>query len=108
MVDIAPTIQSLAATESVFAPAQMRSRARGLYERYAAVLNTSRNSAVHAFFGRVCADLARLRLNSRKSDMAKGEQRGNREARKPKKPSPPKQNASNPSLKGAPPPPAKK
>ncbi|WP_131818597.1 hypothetical protein [Sphingomonas turrisvirgatae] len=35
-------------------------------------------------------------------DMAKGEQRGNREARKPKKPAPPKQNASNPSLKGAP------
>lgn len=34
--------------------------------------------------------------------MAKGEQRGNREARKPKKPGPPKQNASNPSLKGAP------
>ena len=34
--------------------------------------------------------------------MAKGQQRGNREARKPKKPGPPKQNASNPSLKGAP------
>ena len=33
--------------------------------------------------------------------MAKGQQRGNREARKPKKPGPPKQNASNPSLKGA-------
>lgn len=32
--------------------------------------------------------------------MAKGQQRGNREARKPKKPEPPKQNASNPSLKG--------
>lgn len=41
--------------------------------------------------------------------MAKGEQRGNREARKPKKPAPPKQNASNPSLKGMPqaPPPKK-
>jgi len=35
--------------------------------------------------------------------MAKGQQRGNREARKPKKPAPPKQNASNPSLKGTPP-----
>jgi len=34
--------------------------------------------------------------------MAKGQQRGNREARKPKKPGPPKQNVSNPSLKGAP------
>lgn len=34
--------------------------------------------------------------------MAKGQQRGNREARKPKKTEPPKQNASNPSLKGAP------
>ncbi|MGK6355807.1 hypothetical protein ACMGDH_11360 [Sphingomonas sp. DT-207] len=32
--------------------------------------------------------------------MTKGQQRGNREARKPKKPEPPKQNASNPSLKG--------
>ena len=32
--------------------------------------------------------------------MAKGQQRGNREARKPKKPELPKQNASNPSLKG--------
>lgn len=36
-------------------------------------------------------------------DMAKGQQRGNREARKPKKPGPLKQNASNPSLKGTPP-----
>jgi hypothetical protein len=35
--------------------------------------------------------------------MANGEQRGNREARKPKKPAPPKQNASNPSQKGTPP-----
>lgn len=35
--------------------------------------------------------------------MAKGQQRGNRETRKPKKPEPPKQNASNPSLKGSPP-----
>ncbi len=34
--------------------------------------------------------------------MAKGQQRGNRETRKPKKPEPPKQNASNPSLKGTP------
>ena len=33
--------------------------------------------------------------------MAKGQQRGNREVRKPKKPEP-KQNASNPSLKGTP------
>jgi hypothetical protein len=33
--------------------------------------------------------------------MAKGQQRGNREARKQKKPEPPKQNASAPSLKGA-------
>jgi hypothetical protein len=35
--------------------------------------------------------------------MTKGQQPGNREARKPKKPAPPKQNASNPSLKGTPP-----
>lgn len=35
--------------------------------------------------------------------MAKGQQRGNREARKPKKEGAPKQNASNPSLKGTPP-----
>jgi hypothetical protein len=35
--------------------------------------------------------------------MAKEQQRGNREARKPKKAGPPKQNASNPSLKGTPP-----
>lgn len=35
--------------------------------------------------------------------MAKGQQRRNREARKPKKSEPPKQNASNPSLKGMPP-----
>jgi hypothetical protein len=34
--------------------------------------------------------------------MAKGQQRGNREARKPKKPEPPKQNASNPTMKGTP------
>jgi len=32
--------------------------------------------------------------------MAKGQLRGTREARKPKKEGPPKQNASNPSLKG--------
>lgn len=40
--------------------------------------------------------------------MAKGQQRGNRETRKPKKPAPPKQNASNPSTKGAVPVPAGK
>ena len=34
--------------------------------------------------------------------MAKGQQRGNRETRKPKKAEPAKQNASNPSMKGAP------
>lgn len=34
--------------------------------------------------------------------MAKGQQRGNKETRKPKKPAPPKQNASNPTLKGTP------
>jgi hypothetical protein len=41
--------------------------------------------------------------------MPKGQQRGNRELRKPKKAGPPKQNASNPSLKGviATPPPKK-
>jgi hypothetical protein len=33
-------------------------------------------------------------------DMAKGQQKGNKEARKPKKAPPPKQNASQPSLKG--------
>ena len=32
--------------------------------------------------------------------MAKGQQRGNKEARKPKKSAPPKQNASKPSTKG--------
>lgn len=32
--------------------------------------------------------------------MAKGQQKGNKEARKPKKNVPTKQNASNPSLKG--------
>jgi hypothetical protein len=32
--------------------------------------------------------------------MPKGQQRGNREIRKPKKAGPPKQNASNPSVKG--------
>lgn len=42
-------------------------------------------------------------LNQGNDDMAKGQQRGNREVRKPKKPEPPKQNASNPSLKGTPP-----
>jgi hypothetical protein len=31
--------------------------------------------------------------------MAKGQQRGNKEARKPKKDAPPKKNASNPSIK---------
>lgn len=34
--------------------------------------------------------------------MAKGQRRTSREARKPKKDGPPKQNASNPSLKGMP------
>jgi hypothetical protein len=33
--------------------------------------------------------------------MAKSERKGNKEIRKPKKAAPPKQNASNPSLKGA-------
>jgi hypothetical protein len=32
--------------------------------------------------------------------MAKSERKGNKEIRKPKKPAPAKQNASNPSLKG--------
>ena len=32
--------------------------------------------------------------------MAKGQQKGNKEARKPKKAAPPKKNASQPSLKG--------
>lgn len=34
--------------------------------------------------------------------MAKGQRKSNKEARKPKKEPPPKQNASNPSLKGKP------
>jgi len=34
--------------------------------------------------------------------MAKGQQRGNKELRKPKKSEPRKQNASNPTLKGTP------
>ncbi len=36
--------------------------------------------------------------------MAKSERKGNKETRKPKKPAPPKQNASNPSVKGLQPP----
>jgi hypothetical protein len=35
--------------------------------------------------------------------MAKNERRGSKEARKPKKPGPPKTNASQPTLKGVPP-----
>jgi hypothetical protein len=34
--------------------------------------------------------------------MAKSQRKGNKEIRKPKKPAPPKPNASNPSLKGQP------
>ncbi len=34
--------------------------------------------------------------------MAKSERKGNKETRKPKKAAPPRQNASNPSLKGTP------
>lgn len=34
--------------------------------------------------------------------MAKGQQKSNKEIRKPKKEAPPKQNASNPSTKGTP------
>lgn len=34
--------------------------------------------------------------------MAKGERKSNKEIRKPKKAGPPKQNASNPSVKGKP------
>lgn len=37
--------------------------------------------------------------------MAKGQVKSSRESRKPKKEAPPKQNASNPSQKGAVPPP---
>jgi hypothetical protein len=37
---------------------------------------------------------------TKEHDMAKGQQKGNKEARKPKKNVAPKQNASNPSLKG--------
>jgi hypothetical protein len=41
--------------------------------------------------------------------MAKSQRKGSKEARKPKKPGPEKQNASNPSLKGvSPAPPIKK
>jgi hypothetical protein len=36
--------------------------------------------------------------------MAKGQQKKTKEVRKPKKADPPKQNASNPSQKGSPPP----
>lgn len=39
--------------------------------------------------------------------MAKGQQKSGKEIRKPKKAAPPKQNASNPSVKGAIPAPAK-
>ena len=38
----------------------------------------------------------------RRTDVAKGQQKGNKEARKPKKEGPPKQNASKPSTKGTP------
>ncbi|MGK6319470.1 hypothetical protein [Sphingomonas sp. DT-204] len=34
--------------------------------------------------------------------MAKSQRKGNKEVRKPKKPEPPKRNASNPSVKGVP------
>jgi hypothetical protein len=37
---------------------------------------------------------------TKEHDMAKGQQKGNKEARKPKKTAPPKPNASQPSLKG--------
>ena len=42
-----------------------------------------------------------LPSDSKEQDMAKGQLRGNKETRKPKKTAPPKQNASQPSLKGA-------
>jgi hypothetical protein len=37
---------------------------------------------------------------NKEREMAKGQQKGNKEARKPKKTAPPKPNASQPSLKG--------
>lgn len=39
---------------------------------------------------------------SGRSDVAKGQRKSNKEIRKPKKPEPPKLNASNPSTKGTP------
>lgn len=39
---------------------------------------------------------------SRRNDVAKGQRKSNKEVRKPKKPEPPKLNASNPSAKGTP------
>jgi hypothetical protein len=44
--------------------------------------------------------LAIRRERAEEQNMAKSERKGNKEIRKPKKAGPPKQNASNPSLKG--------
>jgi hypothetical protein len=44
----------------------------------------------------------RLERNVEEAPMAKGQRKSNKEIRKPKKQAPPKQNASNPTLKGAP------
>jgi hypothetical protein len=41
-----------------------------------------------------------LPIFTKEHEMAKGQQKGNKEARKPKKTAPPKPNASQPSLKG--------
>lgn len=46
--------------------------------------------------------------NEKERDMANDKRRSNKEVRKPKKAQPPKQNASNPSLKGTPVAPAPK
>lgn len=54
--------------------------------------------AIRKFNGAVAT--APLRSQGRETKMVKGEQKGNKEARKPKKAAPPKQNASNPSMKG--------
>jgi hypothetical protein len=40
--------------------------------------------------------------HSRRNDVAKGQRKSNKEVRKPKKPEPPKLNASNPTAKGTP------
>jgi hypothetical protein len=52
--------------------------------------------------GGIRAAAIALSNRSRRNDVAKGQRKSNKEVRKPKKPEPPKLNASNPSAKGTP------